>query len=478
MPQESSSSIVLPPLGLGTCRFHPSAASALVEAAWNKGFRLFITLPSSDDGFAESALGEWRAATEHAPLVISSVGLLEGILYHEALQREREGKPYPELVRLREGVLYCIHPEFVRIQLDAIRSRLRQHALAGIVLQQPELFLQWALEQGLPLDEAQHELLRRLEQTFAFLEQECRQGRLAAYGIQSEALLPQALNTPVLPLPELSELARSVAGDQHHFRLVLHPFNLFESAAATEPTFEGLTLLEYATEHRLSVIAYRPLNARINGRPVLIAEPPLGSSTLVSVEHIRGQLREFVHTETQLLRALTELPLDGVQRDMVRESLTLSLFLQDHWHEFASYEDWLRVQAQYIHERLRSLATLVEPLLTTEPAQQAWTTYTGRLQQVLSDIARLYAARAWERARRIRTVVEDALGIGIPPIPLAPLALALVRHTEGISSVIVSSGSTEHIAENAIAEQLQLPQLQRSHWLQLHRVQTVLEHGF
>ncbi|MCS7170569.1 MAG: hypothetical protein NZ949_08120, partial [Candidatus Kapabacteria bacterium] len=400
------------------------------------------------------------------------------MLYHRALEREHEGRPYLELARLRDGLSYCIHPDFLQEQLQECRQRLRHNLLLGVVLQQPELFLQWAIAQGLPRDEAQHELLRRLEYAFAFLEQECQQGYLRSYGIQSECLLPHSASSLLLPFPELVELARSVGGEEHHFRLLLIPFNLFEPQAAIEPVIGGQTLLEYAVGYGIQVVAYRPLNAQLNGRPVLIAEPPVAKTTLVSVEHIRGQLREFVHAETQLLRSLTSLPLNGVQRDMVRESLTLSLFLQDHWHEFASYEDWIRMQSGYLTERLRSLAQLLKPLLTTTGAEQEWQTYRARLQQALSDIGRLYAARAWERARRLRPVLEEALQCPIPPVPLAQLALALIRHTEGIRSILVASSSADHIAENIASHNLSLPPLRRQQWTRLQAARLILEHGF
>ncbi|MCS7177528.1 MAG: hypothetical protein NZ960_07975 [Candidatus Kapabacteria bacterium] len=470
---------LLPPLGLNTCRFtSPHDSQQLIEAAWRSGVRLFASAPSDDDGFGQTILGDWSTQTGQQPLVLVALGLVEGILYHRALEREHEGRPYPEFLRLREGLGYCIHPEFLQEQLAECYQRLRQGAVAGVMLQTPETFLQWARMQGLPEDEAVHELLRRLEQAFAFLEEEARRERLGAYGIQSEALLSSP-ETPIpLSLPELIAVASSAGGEHHRFRLLAIPFNLFEAAAATETVIEGRTLLEYAMGQALHVIAYRPLSARLGQRPVLIAEPPVEKTTLVSVEHIRGLLREFLRTETQLLRLLTEQPLNGVQREMLRESLTLSLFLQDHWHEFASYEDWSRVRQGYITERLRSLSDIVTPLLQTERARQEWEHYVQRLHQALADIGRLYAARAWERARHLRTVLEDALHVPIPPVPLAQLAIALVQRTEGIGTVLVSSTSPDHIAENASAERLQLPVLQRQHWLRLRAAEAVLEHGF
>ncbi len=469
---------LLPAFGVSTCRFGTHHhARPLIEATQRHGIHLFATATSYDDGFGEALLGELSTQLGATPTVLVSLGFIEGMLYHRALEREHRGEPYPELVRWREGAWHCIHPHFLREQLTETYHRLRQASPIAVLLQHPEVFLQWATTQGIPQEEALHELLRRLEQAFAFLEQECQQGRLFAYGIQSEQLLPTDTSIPSIPIAEVLELARSICGDEHHCRLLAVPFNLFESAIATEAVVEKQTLLEYASQQHLHVIVYRPLTARLNGRPVLIAEPTTASGSLVSVEHIRGQLREFVHTEVQLLRALMELPLDGVQRDMVRELLTLSLLLQEHWHEFASYEDWLHMKTGYLAERFRSVSAGVEPLLT-ETTRQPWEAYKERFHQALSDITRLYAARAWERARRLRTVIEDALHHSIPPVPLAQLALALLHHTEGVGTIIVSSSSADHIAELATVNSLSLPPLKRQQWLDLRSARIVLEHGF
>ncbi len=469
---------LLPRFGMSTCRLGTRQhAQPLMEAAWQAGIRLFATATSYDDGFGEALLGELRGQFSEAPHVLVSIGLIEGILYHQALEREQAGAPYPELVQLREGAWYCIHPSFLDEQLSQTRHRLGHAYRVSVLLQHPESFLQWASAQGLPQEEALRELLRRLEHAFAFLEQACRQGHITAYGLHSEALIPTGTTAPAISVAELVELAHAIAGPDHHFRLLSVPFNLFEPAAATEPVVGDATLLEYALQQQLHVIAYRPLTARLNGRPVLLAEPPVERSGLVSVEHIRGQLREFVRTEVQLLRSLMELPLDGVQRDMVRELLTLSLLLQEHWHEFASYEDWIRIRTGYLSDRFHSIRSTIEPLLT-EALRPYWETYAERFRQTLTDITRLYAARAWERARRLRTVLEDVLRHPIPPVPLAQLALALLCSTEGVGTVVVASASAAHLAELAVVENLKLPRLGRHHWGQLYRARTILEHGF
>jgi len=470
--------VALPPLGLSTCRLPalPQALS-LIETAWTQGIRLFATTVA-DDGYAQTVLGQWSTHSGNVPTVVLPAGLLEGILYHQALEREHQGRPYPEALRLREGLGYCIHPEFLQDYLEQSHQRLQHHARSVLLLQQPEQFLEWALAQGLPREEAHHELLRRLEHAFAFLEEQCRLGRLDAYGIQSEELSAQSSTNVLALLPEILELAHSVGGPDHHCRLLAVPFNLFEPAAATEPLIGEQTLLEYAHRAGLHVVVYRPLTAQLSRRPVLIAEPPVEKATLVSVEHIRGQLRQFLHTETEFLRRLTELPLNGTQREMVREALTLSLFLQDHWHEFASYEDWLRVKTGYLGERFRSLQLLVEPFVQLPEIGEQWQSYAERFQQVLTDIGRLYAARAWERARRLRTLLEEVLSIPIPPVPLAQLALSLVRCTEGVGSILVSSTSAQHIAENLASLELTLPTLRRSQWLALQAAQKVLQQGF
>jgi hypothetical protein len=163
---------------------------------------------------------------------------------------------------------------------------------------------------------------------------------------------------------------------------------------------------------------------------------------------------------------------------MVRESLTLSLFLQDHWHEFASYEDWLTLESGYLADRFRSLQLLVEPLVTTAALVECWSAYRERFQQALADIGRLYAARAYERARRLREFLEESLQLRLPAVPFAQLALALLQHTVGVRSILIASTSAKHVATFAAAERLCLPPLERQQWLRLREAPSVLQHGF
>jgi aryl-alcohol dehydrogenase-like predicted oxidoreductase len=468
----SAEDVSLPPVGISACRLSlaPNAPQRLEEML-QQGIRLFLSFPSHDDGAAEALLGS--ATAEDAVYALSTLGLLEGGLYQRALERERSGNPYPELVRLSEGVSHCLHPEFLQEQLAAAEQRLGRRGVAGILLQRPELFLQWALQRGIPLQEVRRELFLRLERAFAALEAWVHSGRIRFYGVLSESFHLPATDPLFLSAAELLELARSVAGAQHHFRLLALPLNLFEHSAATEPNHGQRTVLEYALSAGLQVLAYRPLNAVVRGRRVRLSEPPLSSSSLVSLEHIRAQLREFVHTEAELVHALVSQLQEPYQRELLRESLTLGLFLEEHWQQRASYEDWEELRTGYLLERFRTVESSVRMLNMAE--NSLWQHYKERFRQALADIDRYYAARAWERARRLRELLHEAVGRELPPVPFARLAVGLVRATAGVTAVALASSAPEHGAELLAAGQLSLPTLYREHWQRLKAAIEVLE---
>jgi aryl-alcohol dehydrogenase-like predicted oxidoreductase len=104
------------------------------------------------------------------------------------------------------------------------------------------------------------ELLRRLRGAFTVLEEAVSRGEIGVYGCATWDGLRQPPGAKEhVNLGDLVALAREIAGDSHHFRVVQAPINLAMLEAATEPTQalggKLVTLIEAADELGIDVVA-------------------------------------------------------------------------------------------------------------------------------------------------------------------------------------------------------------------------------
>src|SRR5690606_6991195 len=116
---------------------------------------------------------------------------------------------------------------------------------------------------------------RRIGKAFSHLEREVAGGRIRAYGVSSNTFGAPADDPKAISLTRLLAVAREVAGDDHHFRIIQCPLNLLEPEAAVERNNGPggrRTALEEAAAHGVGVLVNRPLNAFWNQRLVRLAD--------------------------------------------------------------------------------------------------------------------------------------------------------------------------------------------------------------
>jgi aryl-alcohol dehydrogenase-like predicted oxidoreductase len=152
---------------------------------------------------------------------------------------------------------HCVAPGYLAHQIAASQANLRLTTLDVYYLHNPEQQLD-------AVDRARFRL--RLRDAFALLEERVAAGDVGRYGCATWAGLrsPPDARTH-LSLAELVEIAREVAGDDHHFRVVQLPINLAMGEAVRQPTqllpgkgkqaARTVPLLEAAAELGISVVA-------------------------------------------------------------------------------------------------------------------------------------------------------------------------------------------------------------------------------
>ena len=281
-------------IGFGSYRVddRTPAHRIALERALDGGCTLIDTSTNYTDGGSESLVGAVLAGREsRAPgsrgrvLVVSKIGYVQGRNLDLALERERRGDPFPEMVRYMDGCWHCIHPEFLRDQLERSLRRLRAERLDVCLLHNPEYFLSDAAHRGVPdLERTRAEFYRRVQSSFAFFEEQVERGVLTAYGVSSNTVVGPAAGAETTSLGRFLDAARAAGGAAHHFRVVQWPMNLFEGGAALEantghPAPPGRasggvaqTALEAARAAGLEVLVNRPLNAILEGRLLRLSD--------------------------------------------------------------------------------------------------------------------------------------------------------------------------------------------------------------
>ncbi len=158
---------------------------------------------------------------------------------------------------------HCMAPAYLRNQIAQSRQNLQLNCLDLYYLHNPE---------GQRAAVGDAEFRHRLREAFAAFEVAVAQGHIAAYGTATWNGYRAAPEAPDhLSLQTVLEVARDVAGDRHHLRVVQLPLNLQLLEAfgrRNQPGPQGLTsLLETAAARNVTVIASASLlQSRLLGR--------------------------------------------------------------------------------------------------------------------------------------------------------------------------------------------------------------------
>ncbi len=147
---------------------------------------------------------------------------------------------------------HCLAPDFLRECLTRSRANLGLDAVDVYYVHNPEQQLAVI---------SYDELLDRLRTVFRFLEESVERGEIGVYGCATwQALRVEPGARGHMSLADMVQLAREIAGDAHHFRVVQLPINLAMPEAVRLPTQslpggKVVPVLEAARELGISVVA-------------------------------------------------------------------------------------------------------------------------------------------------------------------------------------------------------------------------------
>ena len=415
-----------------------------------EGINLIDTSSNYADGGSESLVGEvledlivsGELSRENI-VVVSKVGYLQGQNYELSRERKQEGRPFPELVEYGEGLEHCIHPEFLKDQLNRSLERLKLKTVDFYLLHNPEYYLEWAQKNGHALEAARAEYYRRIRNAFKYLEEEVVHGRIRYYGISSNTF-PAAAGQPDFScLATIWDIAAS-----HHFRLIQLPFNLMESGAVLEKNQPGgESVLEFAQNKGLGVLVNRPLNAFSNNQLIHLAEVP--ACERQSKDEIVRKIQFLTKSEKSLwMKHLPSLNVPPGLQTRIKEQIAIGDILKHHWLNLGSYENWRQIKAGNLQPRIQGVMNYLEPYGSQNEDISDWmTSHRARIEDAFDAVASIYAEMAARRVDRIRRVVAAADADWAAEGTLSQKAVRAVRSTPPVSSVLVGMRRSEYVSD-------------------------------
>jgi uncharacterized protein len=445
-----STGLVASRVGFGGYRVDDATPEhrAALERALSAGCTLLDTSTNYTDGASERLFGEVLrdlaargSPAREAVVVVSKIGYVQGQNLRLAIERERAGRPFPDVVKYAEGVWHCVHPEFLADQLGRSLDRLSIETLDVCLLHNPEYFLSDAAHRagGRPdaagLAALRDEFYRRLREAFRYLESQVAAGRLAWYGVSSNTVAKPLDDPEATSLVRMLAAAREAAGERHHFRVLQLPMNLLESGGALEPKEEGAAVLEQAARAQLGVLVNRPLNA-VAGRGMLrlasVEVPP----PAVGFDAQRALLSRLEGEFRRELAPLVRVGHGSVRPDdFFRWSEELPAVLP----RVRGLDHWQQIEWQMVGPAVGEVVRALDRAFTGEPGERwrAWRArYLSEFERLLAEMRRQAAAKSREAVAGVEAAVDPLLPPERRGESLSRKAIWVLASTPGVTCVL------------------------------------------
>ena len=432
--------------------------SEALKTALLSGCNLIDTSTNYADGRSERMVGKALAELikvgvldRNQVVLVSKVGYVQGQALELAQQREAKGTPFPDMVKYQDGCWHCIHPDFLKAQLERSLVRLGVDCIDFYLLHNPEYYLMDAAKRGssVLLPKLRDQFYDRIRGAFAFLEGEVAKGTIRGYGVSSNTFGAPMTRADSVSLSRVWETAQSVQKENHFFVAQL-PLNLFEHGPATQKnTGENQTALEFALKHDIAVLVNRPLNAFTAQTLIRLADFPVDPE----MEKAAAILPDLDDLEKEFSKKFT-----GQIKASDGTAVASQLF---HWasdldqikdiplgaDRWSQVEDQVHAHVNYLFEQI-----------TMQLKSPQWTDwrdrYAAELRATLEAFRNEAHARSQKASEKIREQLDPLLPESWKEAPLSRKALGVLIHTKGVSSVLNCMRRPDYVHDSIQAPKL------------------------
>lgn len=455
------------PIGFGTYRVDvrvPTHRASLAKAL-RMGVNVIDTSANYADGMSERLIGEvLRGMTLHdlvrreEIIVVSKGGYLQGENYERMRMKAdapnadiSAGSELAELTRYSKGLWHSIHPDFLKDQITRSLERLQLETIDVYLLHNPEYYIQHAVKENIPEDEARDEYERRIKKAFTYLEEEVKLGRIQYYGISSNTF-PRPESSMDRTSLEMSwrhaeEVKKELGLEQHHFAAIQLPLNIFEPQGATEQNQlrATMTTIQFARQHNIGVLINRPLNAIVGQRLHRLADFPAREHP--QQEDISELVHDLALQENEFKDDMLEkIDVPEQSADAIKQLLALGKWLEGQWMNFNSLEEWKDISTTILAPRIQYVFDVLRPIAKeNKPVFEFLSTYAESADEVMEHINNFYSTQANERAAKIHRAVDALIPVDYKELSLSQKAVLLIRSIPGVSSVLVGMRSEEYV---------------------------------
>lgn len=214
-------------------------------------------------GEAEILIGQCLEERKREDFTIVSKG---GYIQGPNMKRVQEGWEVEDLVQYAPSCFHSISPMFLEDQINNSLKRLNTSYIDCYLLHNPEYYLMANLQANATneeIDTHQKIMQERIKKAFEFLETQVEKGTIKSYGISSNSFAKKENDYHFLEYKNLLNMAKEIAGENHGFKVIQLPFNMFEK--------DGVPCAKWAFENGLEVHANRPLNTFYMGGMLRLA---------------------------------------------------------------------------------------------------------------------------------------------------------------------------------------------------------------
>jgi aryl-alcohol dehydrogenase-like predicted oxidoreductase len=224
-----------------------------LEYALDNGIKYIDTSSNYMYGDSEVLIGEiLKNKKREDYTIVSKAGYIQGL----NLQRIKEGWEVEDQVIYNEECYHSISPMFLEDQINISLERLKTSYIDVYLLHNPEYYLMANIKRDSSdsqIDKHQSIMQERIKKAFVFLETQVKAGKIKSYGISSNSFAKQSNDYHFLHYDKLIEYAKEVGRENHNFKVIQLPLNMYEK--------DGVPCAKWAYENGLEVHVNRPLNA-------------------------------------------------------------------------------------------------------------------------------------------------------------------------------------------------------------------------